>query len=111
MRPHCWNSCFWAVATVEIVRHRRNRFTERQELVVYGCGSLLQVRAAGCRCLRSLSRSIKALQTNFDVVDLAPSLLPNLREDDASLQLPALYALCNLVVECSPAKVTIHCSG
>lgn len=68
--------------------------------------SFVIVRAAACQCVRSLSRSVKALRTGLVDAGVVDSLLSLVSSSASSslLKRTACAALCNLVLDFSPMK-------
>ncbi len=64
----------------------------------------LQVRAAACACIQSLSGSMKCLR-NIPMAELMPPMLRLLLQPEPELQHSALKALSNLVLDTASAKV------
>lgn len=64
------------------------------------------VRAAACQCVRSLSRSVKALRTGLVDAGVVDSLLSLVSSPSSSslLKRTSCAALCNLVLDFSPMK-------
>lgn len=65
------------------------------------------IRAAGCSCLRSLSRSVKHLHSNLINAEVALQLLRLLGDTDYDVQSMASAALTNMVLHFSPAKEVV----
>ena len=63
-----------------------------------------QVRAAACRCVRSMSRSVVALHCSRVGADVAPPLFRRLQDSDPAIQASASATLCNVVLDTSPAQ-------
>lgn len=68
-------------------------------------GSAVQVCAAACACIQSLSGSMKCLR-ELPMAQLTPSLLCLLSHDQPEMQLTAVKALTNLLLDADTAKVT-----
>eukprot|EP00899_Mesostigma_viride_P029667 jgi/Mesvir1/9886/Mv22416-RA.1 len=73
------------------------------------------VRAAACRCIASLSRSVKVLRTSFADAKvserLAPLLLSHLHDSCLRVQEAASRAICNVVLEFCPLRETLLRAG
>lgn len=69
------------------------------------------IRIAACTCIRSLSRSAKALRKDLMEENVAGALFPLLDDAVADVQAEASATLCNMVMDFSPIKVTPcpHC--
>ena len=64
----------------------------------------VQVRAAACRCVRSMSRSVVALHCSRVGADVASPLFRRLQDADPDIQATASATLCNVVLDTSPAQ-------
>ena len=67
--------------------------------------SAVQVCAAACACIQSLSGSMKCLR-ELPMAQLTPSMLRLLSHDQPEIQLTAVKALTNLLLDADTAKVT-----
>jgi hypothetical protein len=70
-------------------------------------GSDAAMRVAACECIRSLSRSVRHLRTALVDAGVANPLFALLNDSDREVRSSAAAALCNLVVEASPMKVSL----
>lgn len=94
----------------------RSRFLSLQVLdsvtnaLTHDC---VEVRAAACICLRSVSRSVKNLSAgSFMNEHVIIPLVELLQETSTSLQVAALGAICNIVVDFATQRsVFIKCGG
>ncbi|EFA79523.1 armadillo repeat-containing protein [Heterostelium album PN500] len=69
------------------------------------------IRAAACRCARSLSRSIKHLRTSLYDSSISLSVLKLLDDPSLDVRISATATMCNLVLDFSPMKQTAIDNG
>jgi len=102
-------ACLSALAAVASRREDARRAVLDAKVLPQVAASLSHpsevVRAAACRCARSLSRSVKSLRTALVDGGLALPLLRLMGDSDTALE--ATATVCNLVLDFSPMKKVI----
>ena len=81
--------------------------------IIKGCSadsSVAQVCAAACACIQSLSGSMKCLR-ELSMAHLTPPVVRLLSRSEPEVQLTALKALTNLMLDADSAKVCHHHAG
>eukprot|EP00742_Colponemidia_sp_Colp-10_P007232 GILJ01007772.1.p1 GENE.GILJ01007772.1~~GILJ01007772.1.p1 ORF type:complete len:655 (+),score=77.04 GILJ01007772.1:53-2017(+) len=104
-----------ALASLSSLREDLRKMVIDSSVLPYLVNSLgdrnAKVRAAACRCCRSLSRSVKHLRTSLVEAGVAMQLFRLLHDPSLEVQTYASAALCNIILDFSPMRKIIIDQG